>query len=268
MQTAPARHPRAVAKGKNGSATKRQSSPGNEALTKKIAGIKQLLIEADQRDVAARYEIAVECQAIIAGDGKGKVYGTGAARKLGKALGWSKTAVYAYVAVAETWNKEKFRELAEKRDKFEKPLSWSHFMVLAAEKDAKRRRDLISKTHKAGWSVRDLKRAVAGMEPKAAKAAGAEEPKPPRPLTAAIANFTTGLNTAKANADVYGKEIAKQVGDAEPSVLKTGSLEQLKKARADLEILYQTQAPLLDALIAKIEAGAKAGTRRPKGTRK
>ena len=121
-------------------ATKKKTSTADDALSKKIAETKRLVIETDERDVPARYKIAVACQVIIAGDGKGKTYGTGAATKLGKSLGWSKLTVYAYEAVAKAWNQEKFDELAAKRDKFGKPLSWSHILVLAAERDAKQRR--------------------------------------------------------------------------------------------------------------------------------
>ena len=147
-------HPR------SSSAAKKKIAPvvGNDALTKKIAGIRQLVIEADKQDVPARYKIAVECREIIAGDGEGKVYGAGAVRKLGKEFGWSKTAVYADVAVAATWNEEKFRKLADKHDKFGKLLSWSHYLTLAAEKDPQRRRQLTKQTLDNGWSVRDLKK--------------------------------------------------------------------------------------------------------------
>jgi len=249
---------------------------GNDPLTTKIAGIKKLLIEADKQDLAVRYKIAVECQEILAGDGKGKVYGAGAARKLGKALGWSKTAVYAYVAVAATWNEKRFRELADKRDTFGRPFSWSHIMVLAAVKDAQQRHALTKQTIDNGSSVRELKGAIAGNPPKAAKATGTEEAKPPRPLTAAIANYATGVRTAKDNADVFGAAIMKQVENAESADLKPGLLEQLKKARTDLEIHYQTESKRLDTLIQLIESGkhapsavdAEADARRPKGTRK
>jgi hypothetical protein len=247
------------------------------ALEKKVEAIKQLLAEADKQDVAARYKIAIQFHEVIAGDGKNKKYGAGAAKRLGNALGWSRSVVYAFDAVAKAWDQEKFDAMAAKRDKFGKPLSWSHLMVLAAEKDAKRRRDLTSQTLGSGWSVRELKRNVRGETPDGAEKTG-ESPKPPRPLTNAVDNYTTTLAAAKNNAGVYGETIGEQIENAEPAELKCDVLLRLKQARQDLEDHYRTEAARLDALIGAIEKGehaplesaadAAAETRRPKRTRK
>ncbi len=240
---------------------KKQPAPpviGNVVLTKKLTRLKERVVAADKRDVPARYEIAVECHEILAGDGKGKRYGAGAAERLRTTLGWSKSAVHAYVAVADTWSKEEFRKLAAKRDKFEKPLSWTHYLVLAAEKDAEQRQALIEQTINGGWTVRDLKQAAAGNPPPGTRTT--KETKTPRPLVNAVANYAIGLHTAKANADVFGTEIAKKVEDADPSDLNSSLLTKLKQARADLEAHYQAESRRLDALISKIEAGKHAAT--------
>ncbi len=238
--------------------TKKKTSTVDDALSKKIAETKRLVIETDERDVPARYKVAVACQAVIAGDGKGKTYGAGAAKKLGKSLGWNKSTVYAYEAVAKAWNQEKFDELAAKRDKYGKPLSWSHIMFLATEKDAKRRRTFTKQTIDNGWSVRDLKKKVGGKSDET-ETTGAEGPKPPRPLVNAVDNYATALTTAKANADTFGQAIDEQIEHAKPEELKSDLLARLKQARKDLDEHYRTEAKRLDALIQAIESGEHTG---------
>jgi hypothetical protein len=240
-------------------ATKKSETAADDALAKKIIEIKQFVIGADEQDVAARYKIAVGCKAIRAGEGQSKTYGAGAAKKLGKALGWSKSTVYAHAAVADAWNQEKFNELAAKRDKRDKPLSWTHIMILATEKDAKRRRTFATQTVANGWSIRELKKKLSG-DPGDSETTEAEWPKPPRPLVNAVENYTTNLTTAKANAGVYGETIGEQIEHAKAED-KSKLLARLKQARMDLEDHYQTESKRLDAMIQTIESGEQAGNK-------
>ena len=226
-------------------------------MTAKLLQIKERVVAADKNDVPVRYEIAADCREILAGDGKGKVYGAGAAKKLMATLGWSKSAIHAYTAVADAWKKAEFRKLAARKDKFRKPLSWSHYLTLAAAKDAEQRQALVEQTLTEGWSVRELKRAASGNPPNGTGTI--EEPEAPRPLVNSVNNYTIGLHTAKSNANVFGSEITKQV-NADPTDVNSSVLTKLKQAQADLDAFYQTESKRLAALIRKIEASKHTAT--------
>lgn len=108
-----------------------------DSLLEQYRAIKQLVVAADRRDVHARYEIAVRCQEVREGDGKGGKYGHRAVARLAKALGWRKSNVYEFANVAKTWpDKKGFDEFAAQEDKYGKPLSWSHIVLLATMETA------------------------------------------------------------------------------------------------------------------------------------
>ena len=218
---------------------KAMSSMG-DALLKQCLVIKSLLIEADQRDVLARYEIAIHCQQVREGDGHGGKYGAKAVRKLTQALNWSKSAVYDYANVALTWpDQDKFDELVVKDDKFGKPLSWSHIILLATVSDDARREQLIQDSLQNGWTVRELKMETRiGTTTRCETADAAEqEPMPPQHIAAAVQSYGAQVATFKRNATTFGQLLIRKMEDVDPTDLSDKLLDQMRQARRDVKVV-------------------------------
>jgi hypothetical protein len=77
--------------------------------------------------------------------------------ELARSLHWSRTTVYAWIAVAQRWNAVQFRALVARRR-----LSWSHYVLLAAIDSASLRNRLINQTITNGWTWRQLRVAIFG----------------------------------------------------------------------------------------------------------
>ena len=163
-----------------------------DALLQHYREITTLIAEADRQDVRIRYRIAVHCQEVRNGDGNGGRYGAKAVKKLTQALKWCKSLVYAYADVAVTWpDANKFDELVARSNRFDKPLTWSHFILLATVTDDARREKLIDDSLHNGWTVRELQVMMrTGPTEEYEEADAAEtEPKLPPDLAAAIQNY-------------------------------------------------------------------------------
>ena len=188
-----------------------------------------------------RYEIAVHCLAVRQGDGS-ETYGKNAVGKLAKRLGWSKSEVYDYANVAVAWPDETgFDELSSKTDKFRKPLTWTHFRRIAAEKDATKREQLIQNCLQHGWSVRELKKEMQTgngfTAPNAMPDEAVTESKPRQGLAAAIQDYGSQVAAFKRRAGTFGQHLAAKINEVDPSDCNDASLDQLRAVRRDLKEL-------------------------------
>jgi hypothetical protein len=219
----------------------------DKALAQKCNTIRRLVSETDRHDVQNRYNIAVHCMDVLQGDGKDKMYGTNAAGKLANDLGWNKSEVYAYASVVEAWPTEvEFDELAAKSDKFNKPLTWTHYRRIAREKDSAKRGQLIQKCRDNGWSVRDLKRHMEGSSELREAVEGANsETKPLKGLSAVIHSYGSQVAAFKQRTGKFGQSFAAKITSVDPSDCNDESLDELLAVRGNLkELIDQFDATI------------------------
>ena len=215
-----------------------------EALVQQYETIRKLIAKADRQDVQNRYQIAVHCLAVREGDGS-ETYGTNAVQKLANKLGWSKTDVYDYASVALAWpDKTKFDELAARPDKFDKPLTWTHFRRIAVEKDAVKREQLIQDCLRNGWSVRDLKRQMEGAAAPNGSSDGTNlDSKPIKGIAAVIHSYGSQVATFKQHTDKFRERFAATINAVDPTDCNDESLDQLLAVRTCLtELIEQFDA--------------------------
>ncbi len=113
------------------------------ALTAACERIRQLLVNADQGDACARYEVG-GIVAQVRSDPQ--TYGARSMPRLGEALGWHRTTLYRYAAVAERWDEQRFLSLLEHRNRSGPPLTWRHLETLARVADESESQALLDAT--------------------------------------------------------------------------------------------------------------------------
>jgi hypothetical protein len=226
--------------------------PMNKALEKEFAEIQKLVVKAEKQNVGARHEIALRCQEIREGDGRRMKYGHGASATIAKRLGWSRSTFYEYANVGKGWpDKLQFQKLTTRIDKFGKPLSWEHFVLLANRADSEKRDGLLEDTLKHGWSVRTLRRNLADgeSETNGQPTAIDPQPTPPRPLVAAARNYSIQVNVLKSNAAAFGERIIEKIKTADAADLTDAFFDQLIRSRQDLSDTVR----LIDGCIAQAQ---------------
>jgi hypothetical protein len=212
-------------------------------------------------DVERRYKIAVECNEIRT-DGR---YGENAVSRVAQHLGWSERKVGHYADVAATYNKNKFQELVSKTDKYGKPLSWWHYVELSQEPNGSRRRSLLSKTLRNGWSVRELA-AARKNDPTSEDRNRSDANGPPdeqRILLSAVDEVLSEVDAFGGAWDKLPTKIEK--GDAGDV---TDALDRLKQARQNLDNQYQARAKLLDDCIKQLELRCQLEARKQEADKK
>jgi len=239
--------------------------------------IEKLIVAAEKQDVLARYEIAIGCEKIRKGDGKGRKYGEGAVEALAKSIGWRTDKVYRYAAVARTWpNRKGLEDLLALGSDYGTSLTWSHILLLVRVDDGKEQMKLADETLKNGWSVRELKAAVkkkpaqpAGNSPPtpvtpppdAAPSEAKPEPERPSEMTRAIERLRSEVGSWKDNSAAWAKELPKAITNAQPEDLDEG-LKQLRQASRDLDAGYQSYKKKLDTCILQMEERCKLEVRK------
>jgi hypothetical protein len=201
-----------------------------KALLKKCKELRRLYVEAEENDIKARRAFAVACCDIC----HDTAYGDRAVENAADHLGLDPSTIRDYAAVVDAWSDEaKFLKEASAKDKFLKPLSWSHFVEVAQVKDGRVRRSLLTSARKEGWSVRELKKAIrertsGANTPAPQDSAEAEQPAAPSPLKASATQLST----------VLGDQLPKQIRDASAEDLDA-ALEELKTLRDKLDLCIQ-----------------------------
>ena len=224
----------------------------NDALLAEYNAIQPLVLNAERQEVEARYAIAAHYQKVREGEGTENTYGARAVARLARALGLSKSHVYADAAVAEKWpDVDRFRELATRQDKFGRPLSWSHVVLLATVADGRTRESLIRKVLREGWRVRELKkelkRRAAEASAEASQTGGPSASA--QPLTAAVEDLASQAAAFKRTAVCFSERLREQVQNAEPAELDDSFVGQLRRVREDA----QQALRLLDDCLAQSE---------------
>lgn len=129
---------------------KRQLQAQN--LRSALNRLRDELNDADREDVMARYAVASICVEV-----KDETkYGEKGLDFLESELDMGHSTLYRYAKVAEAWTYEEFQKLAARLNAKGRTLSWSHWELLAAQKDGRRRSALLDRTLKESLSVRDL----------------------------------------------------------------------------------------------------------------
>jgi len=129
------------------------------ALRIEYEHLKSRLASADRSEVIDRHEIAVVVRKIL---DDGTKYGEGAVKQLEAALGIDDRTLYRRAHVAGIWpTVDAIERLLSLRNKFGRPLTWSHLEVLAEVADENDREALIDLTLAKGLSVRKLRALIA-----------------------------------------------------------------------------------------------------------
>lgn len=122
-----------------------------KSVSKKV---KTLLARADHNDVLARYEVSVILKNVMA-DAK---YGENAIAKMQSEIGLKKQSLYRIARVAQAWPEVEFSELANRVNKNEWPLSWSHFELLASIDES--RNQMVERALAESLTVAELAAAI------------------------------------------------------------------------------------------------------------
>lgn len=228
----------------------------NDALLAEYDEIKGLITKADRQDVDARYKIAVRCSNVREGEGNGGKYGAGAVAKLTHALGWGKSNIYDYANVARTWpDQTKFVEVFARNDRFDKPLTWSHIVLLATVVDVEHRDKLIDDTLQHGWGVRKLRKKMRtdALGEQDAVPTDAPQPAAPRALVATVEDCVTQVTALKRNVAAFGTRLVDEIKQADPADLTPALVDRLTKTRQDVTDLLKE----IDGWIEQIQSGQR-----------
>jgi hypothetical protein len=133
------------------------------ALREKIDWIRTTVEEEWRRSIVSRYQIAAAIKEVYddVNDNNGSVYGARAVEAVKKALGWDDGVIYQALRVADAFTPEQIDDMARMRTAGGRPLSVSHVVALAGVEDEGRRRKLLDRTVKEGWTARRLVNAAA-----------------------------------------------------------------------------------------------------------
>ena len=167
----------------------------NDALATKVSVIRSLLDRRTADDAKVMYRVAKEVAEVTASANK---YGTGAVRKIAKAVGCTAPNVYAWATVADCWDESAFNALLELRNSKGRPLAFSHFVEVAREPDGEKRSRLLEKALAESLSVRDIAKQI----PRSA---------PPKPMS-----LTVTVNGVLAAAEKEAAKIAQLVTSGPP----------------------------------------------------
>ena len=125
----------------------------NESLLGVCSTIRGLLAGADRDEVETRHRAGLALRLVR---GAPQTYGQHAVEGVADELGLSARTLYQCINVAECWSAEELRAELEKTTRFGMPLSWSHFVHVAAVRDGRLRASLLDRCRDNVWSVREL----------------------------------------------------------------------------------------------------------------
>ena len=226
---------------------RKAAKPTNDALYKAIEELRTLFAEADRKDVENRYVIAVKCRDLR---DAGK-YGDGAVATAAAKLNRKPATIKNYANVAKIWpDPEKFSKLAAKKGKRGKTLSWYHFVDLTREENGNRRRSLMTKALKEGWSVAELEAARRSKDRKKRKKStdtGKSQSQSSGTSAARIEKASTQLAQLAGSAEGFHKEIEKVDQDELADVREV--LQKGRQAASKLVETYDQRIEQIDLLL-------------------
>lgn len=134
----------------------------NEPLRTAYETIRELLAQAGRVDVRTRHAIGAVIVEVKRSKHK---YGARAVLQLADALASDEQTLYRCASVAERWTPSELDALLARTTPLGQPLTWSHFVLLAAVESAGWRAELFERSVREGLSVRALSALVEGEAP-------------------------------------------------------------------------------------------------------
>jgi hypothetical protein len=150
-------------------------------LREKVAWIRRTFEDDWRRSIVSRYQVAVVIREIHddVTENKGSAYGARAVEAIKEAFGWDDGVIYQALHVADAFTPEQIEAITRMRLPGGRALSYSHVVALACEEDEGRRKKLLDRTVKEGWTSRKLVNAV---DQPATPQTGKKEDRRGRPL--------------------------------------------------------------------------------------
>lgn len=185
-------------------------------------------------------------------------YGDGALAALAAGTNLDVNTLHAHGTVAETWSEQEFTALTNERGETNKAyrLFWSHFVLLASEKNGRRRNALITAAFKEGLSEKKLRALRAAKSPErklpAPKSAFLQ---PPSVLGIATELVTKGeqLKTMlESNIDEPTPELTAQLSAAEQVLAQLEALLAVTRTRISAARSAPHSAPTLKDAVAQV----------------
>ena len=167
-------------------------------LKAKCQEARKLLAAAERTDVVARYQVGVIVREAM-DEGR---YGKNAVGRMEKDLGRDQQTLYAYGLVALAWSAADFRAMAKEPNAKGIPLTWSHYEEIAAVKDGRARRGLVTRAQKKCLTVRQLREII----PASKAVSGKRAPKVVS-TRAAVRHLDRSLDAVKQQAVTWEKKV-------------------------------------------------------------
>ena len=167
-------------------------------LRAKCQEARKLLAAAERTDVVARYQVGVIVREAM-DEGR---YGKKAVGRMEKDLGRDQQTLYAYGVVALAWSAADFRAMTKEPNAKGIPLTWSHYEEIAAVKDGRARRGLVTRAQKKCLTVRQLREIIPASKPDGGKSAS----KVKSPVVA-IGRLVRTLDTVKEKALAWQQKL-------------------------------------------------------------
>lgn len=206
-----------------------------EAKFKEACGqARDLLAAGAEEDLRSRYSVAV-----IAKEVREDVatYGERSVETLADELGQDKSTIYKWIKVAKAFEHETISDVLEKRDRFGRPLSWSHVALCASV--PKREMELLERALREWPSVKDLKKLVAAAR------SGSKEPTVPS-MHRAVTELAKHLSRAAVIAEALQTSPMLAAGNKDAENIKalcTAALVQSKALPVVLTALIEQFEP-------------------------
>jgi hypothetical protein len=199
-----------------------------------------------KRDALLTYEIGAEVAKVMRDR---STYGSKAVETLAEELKLDKATLYRWASVATTWSKAAFAKLAARRStKSDLPLTWSHYELLAEEKDSKRCEKMLDRALDEALTVAALRDLLKGG---AKKSSGRTIPVATAPAKPNVWNWAHDLVEEQTEMVKALASIA-----AQPNTVEHAEL--MKELYASCEKLMAAIKPIVTtAIAASTEAPAK-----------
>jgi hypothetical protein len=206
-----------------------------DPLATVIDKAKVIELDASRTEVDKRYALAKLAYDVRKNPTK---YGEKGIARLAKALGRDRSSLYRASNLASYWTHAEVKKHARKAGKNGLGITWSHLELVADEKNAKKREQLLLRITEEGLSVRELKRAV---RPPKVKVELADAPNAQAGIITAITKSVFELNAKLARHGDWPAE----VGDADQQPVAVA----LKELAAQLETLQELIMPALNSAL-------------------
>jgi hypothetical protein len=218
-----------------------KSNPLSPALRAKIEELRSHIARVTPRDSIERYKIGVVVRAL---EDDPRRYGLSAVAAAAQELGFSASTFYGYGLVARAWSEHDFQELAARRGgQTGLPLSFSHFIELAALEDIKVRDALMEVALGHGWTIRELRARIG-------RVGRPGNPPAPYPVLKSILNMSKSLIDRRA---AWHESLTK-LTDVEPSRELAELLESTLTAQRAIEQAFAEDAALTASALKRVRS--------------